>query len=176
MGVIPVSGRYDSAPGPAAATGQLRRETAANDPLGGSALPGETSARLSARRGRGEKLPADIAGSMGNALGAGLDAVRIHRDGEAAKIARSVQAKAFTEGTDIYFGAGTFSPGTTGGQHLLAHELAHVVQHSRGEYTGDSGTIGRAADPAEAAADRVADGVMSALRRKSGQGEKGSRD
>ena len=149
-----------------ASPAHLRRSSQPNDPLGGTQIRDDVAARLAARRGQGEKLPNGLATSMGAALGAGLGAVRIHRDGEAATIARSMQATAFTEGTDIYFGAGQYSAGTTSGQRLLAHELAHVVQHSRGEHAGPRGTIGHASDPAETAADQVADGVMTTLRRQ----------
>jgi hypothetical protein len=35
-------------------------------------------------------------------------------------------------GSHIAFGAGRYAPGTAAGRRLLAHELAHVVQHARG--------------------------------------------
>jgi hypothetical protein len=54
--------------------------------------------------------------------------VRIHADSLAASAARSVCAKAFTLGSDVVFGAGRYEPASEAGQHLLAHELAHVVQ------------------------------------------------
>ena len=54
--------------------------------------------------------------------------VRIHADGRAAESARAVNAQAFTVGQEIVFGAGYYAPTTTDGRHLIAHELAHVVQ------------------------------------------------
>jgi uncharacterized protein DUF4157 len=54
--------------------------------------------------------------------------VRVHTDHEAAKSARAVNALAYTVGEQIVFGAGQFSPASVLGQHLLAHELTHVVQ------------------------------------------------
>ena len=54
--------------------------------------------------------------------------VRIHADSAAASAARSVEASAFTLGADIVFGTGRYEPKSEAGQHLLAHELAHVVQ------------------------------------------------
>jgi hypothetical protein len=47
-----------------------------------------------------------------------------------------VQARAYTLGRDIVFGAGQYAPSTHGGRHLLAHELTHVVQQSRGAAAG----------------------------------------
>ncbi|MFO0718161.1 MAG: DUF4157 domain-containing protein [Nitrospira sp.] len=54
--------------------------------------------------------------------------VRVHDDAAAAASARGVQALAYTVGTDLVFGAGQYSPGTSAGRHLLAHELTHVIQ------------------------------------------------
>src|SRR4029077_8998756 len=44
--------------------------------------------------------------------------------------ARGVNAHAYTVGRNIVFGGGRFAPDTNEGQHLIAHELAHVVQQS----------------------------------------------
>jgi hypothetical protein len=55
--------------------------------------------------------------------------VRIHDDARAAASARAVNALAYTHGSDIVFDAGRYAPDTAAGQHLLAHELAHTIQH-----------------------------------------------
>jgi len=80
-----------------------------------------------------------------HAPGPGLDAasaptvrhdfsqVRIHTDAKAAVSARAVNALAYTVGQDIAFGSGQYAPGTTQGRQLLAHELTHVVQQTRGQ-------------------------------------------
>ena len=100
-------------------------------------------------------------------MGADLSGVRVHTDSEADGIARSVQAKAFTHGSDLYFSRGTYDPSSSSGKHLLAHELTHVVQQRTGADRGGSGTtIGRANDPLETAADQNADRVVSALQRR----------
>ncbi|MEK6372696.1 MAG: DUF4157 domain-containing protein [Acidobacteriota bacterium] len=54
--------------------------------------------------------------------------VRVHTDPQAGRSAQAVQAQAYTVGRDIVFGAGQYSPATSGGQSLLAHELAHTLQ------------------------------------------------
>ena len=146
--------------------GPVRRRTEPNDPLGGSRLSPAVEGVLARRRGRGQPLQADIAQTMGEAMGADLGNVRIHTGDEPAELARAVQATAFTQGTDIYFGAGTYAPQTLTGQRLLAHELAHTVQQSPHGGLGAGPIIGRAADPAEAEADRVADGVLRVLQRQ----------
>jgi hypothetical protein len=54
--------------------------------------------------------------------------VRVHSDARAAESARSVNSLAYTVAQDIAFGEGQFTPHTTAGRRLLAHELAHTVQ------------------------------------------------
>ena len=63
-------------------------------------------------------------------LGADFSAVRIH---EAPQETGAIRAQAFTHGQDIYFNAGKYSPGSSSGKELLAHELTHVVQQSGGQ-------------------------------------------
>jgi hypothetical protein len=43
-----------------------------------------------------------------------------------------MNANAYTVGHDVFFGAGQYAPETETGLGLLAHELTHVVQQSRG--------------------------------------------
>ncbi len=58
------------------------------------------------------------------------DRIRIHASQDAAAWADAVDAEAFAFGHDIIFAAGAFSPGTTAGRKLLAHEIAHVLQQT----------------------------------------------
>ena len=58
--------------------------------------------------------------------------VRVHSGTEAEQSAQDVNARAYTVGQSIVFGAGKFAPGTRAAQGLLAHELAHVVQQQSG--------------------------------------------
>ena len=57
-----------------------------------------------------------------------LGGVRVHTDGRAAQAASALGARAFTVGTDVFFGAGHYAPGTAEGDRLLGHELAHAAQ------------------------------------------------
>lgn len=61
-------------------------------------------------------------------LGYDFGHVRIHTDARAAESARTVNAIAYTVGHKIVFGDGSYEPHTPAGRHLLAHELAHVIQ------------------------------------------------
>jgi hypothetical protein len=92
-------------------------------------LDAEGAARA-AERG-GEPLGAETRAFFEPRFGHSFASVRIHADGEAARAARGVRARAFTMGREIVFGAGEYRPGTPGGRRLLGHELAHVVQQSR---------------------------------------------
>lgn len=86
------------------------------------------SSRLSASKGGGSPLPKDVSTSMGNAMGADFSGVRVHTGSEAAGMSQSIQAQAFTHGSDVYFNEGKYDPGSGEGKRLLAHELVHTVQ------------------------------------------------
>lgn len=65
-------------------------------------------------------------------FGCDFSGVRVHTDARAAASAAAVQARAYTVGSNIAFGADEYAPATTQGRRLLAHELAHTVQQRRG--------------------------------------------
>lgn len=81
-------------------------------------------------RSPGQPLDPATRGFMETRIGHDFSGVRVHADGTAEQSAREVNARAYTVGQDIVFGAGQFVPGTQEGQRLLAHELTHVVQQS----------------------------------------------
>ncbi|GHG32737.1 hypothetical protein GCM10017784_27920 [Deinococcus indicus] len=88
--------------------------------------------RIQARRGSGNPLPEAIQRHLERGLNHDLSRVRIHDDAEADKLAKGVNAIAFTTGTDIFFRSGRFNPNTQSGLELLAHEVTHTVQQSQG--------------------------------------------
>ena len=65
-------------------------------------------------------------------LGRDLSAVRLHTGPDAARAAQSVNARAFAAGAHIAWGAGSPDPASTGGERLLAHEVAHTLQDDAG--------------------------------------------
>ena len=83
-------------------------------------------------RSPGQPLPPATREAMESGLGHNFGAVRVHTGAQADESAQAINARAYTVGQDIVFGAGQYSPETGAGQGLLAHELAHVVQQSRG--------------------------------------------
>jgi hypothetical protein len=111
----------------------VRRSTSVENALGAAfEADAGIARRLTARRGGGRALPDAVRARMEPAFGADFSGVRIHVDREAAGLSESIQARAFTHGSDIYFGTGGFAPSSRAGQHLLAHELTHVVQQAGG--------------------------------------------
>lgn len=78
--------------------------------------------------GSGQPLSAGLRAQLEPQFGYDLGVVRVHNDVSAATAARRVNARAYTDGTHMVFGAGEFVPDRPEGRRLLAHELAHVVQ------------------------------------------------
>jgi Domain of unknown function (DUF4157) len=120
----------------------------------GLAHPDVESA-IAQSRGGGRSLDSGVRDRLAPSLGDDLSDVRVHSDPGADALARSVSAKAFTTGSDLYFASGQYRPGTSDGDRLLAHELTHVVQQ-RGAPTGGPLVVSQPGDALEAEADRTA--------------------
>ena len=78
----------------------------------------------------GHPLDSETRASMESRFQHGFSNVRIHTGEQAARSAESVGALAYTVGSNIVFGQQRYAPHTSGGQKLLAHELAHVIQQT----------------------------------------------
>lgn len=96
----------------------------------GGAVDASVQQAIVGARGGGHPLPDGLRGSMEQALGADFGGVRVHADTRADSISRALQARAFTTGQDLFFRRGEYNPFSSGGRHLLAHELTHVVQQN----------------------------------------------
>jgi hypothetical protein len=86
---------------------------------------------INSLKGGGQPLPESIRNYFEPRFGSSFSQVRVHNNSQAAHIAKSIDAKAFTTGKNIVFGAGQYSPQTTEGKTLLGHELTHVVQQNK---------------------------------------------
>ncbi|GAB3805281.1 eCIS core domain-containing protein [Micromonospora zhanjiangensis] len=117
--------------------------------------------------GGGSPLAPDVRADMETRFG-GQDFgdVRVHTDGAAHESARSVNAQAYTVGSNIVFQRDSYDPASTAGRHMLAHELTHVVQQRSGPVDGtDNGGGVKVSDPSdrfEREAVANADRLMSA--------------
>ena len=76
-----------------------------------------------------KKLPKDVRDGLEKHFGAKLAKVRVHTGGNAKEICKELKAKAFTMGPNVYF----MRPGDAKKPEMLVHELAHVLQQSRGK-------------------------------------------
>jgi Domain of unknown function (DUF4157) len=91
--------------------------------------------RIQSLRGGGQPLPESARNFFEPRFGNDFGQVSVHTDSHAGELVRSVNARAFTVGRDIVFGAGQYAPETESGKSLLAHELTHVVQQGGGTET-----------------------------------------
>jgi hypothetical protein len=116
--------------------------------------------------GGGTPIDNDTRGFMESRLGADFSDVRVHTDATASESARSVQAHAYTVGSDVVFQSGKYAPESDSGKRMLAHELTHVVQQRSGPVAGTPAPggiqISNPSDRFEQAAESSADRVMSA--------------
>jgi Domain of unknown function (DUF4157) len=120
--------------------------------------------RIEDASGGGQPLDPQAQAQLEAGLGDDLADVRVHTDAEAAELAGVVDAVAFTSGRDIFFGPGSYQPGTQAGLELLAHEAAHTVQQAAGLVAGtpaDGGVlVSDPADPFEQAAEHAAQQML----------------
>lgn len=91
-------------------------------------VPPSFQSHLSSSHGEGSPLPMATNQFMSFAFCRDFSNVRVHDDPNAYQMNRNIRARAFTHGSDIYFNKGRYSPESSAGRRLLAHELTHVVQ------------------------------------------------
>jgi ferredoxin len=103
--------------------GQIRRKSRNSVEGDGGAI----ESALNSPQG-GQSLESSVRRDMEQRIGAGFSGVKVHTDSGAAQMNRRLNARAFTHGSDIYFGEGEYHPGSSSGRLLIAHELVHVVQ------------------------------------------------
>ena len=80
----------------------------------------------------GRSLDGSIQRAMEDRMGDSFGDVQIHTGSTAASACESINARAFTVGNHIAFNSGEYDPNSAEGQHVLAHELAHVRQQTGG--------------------------------------------
>src|SRR5215217_4268316 len=76
----------------------------------------------------GASLPVAVKGPLSRSFSVDLTPIRVHTDARAQLTVRSFKTRAFAYGNNIFLGPGE-SPADL---RLMAHEVAHVVQQSRG--------------------------------------------
>ena len=98
--------------------------------LAGGELSGDIESSVQSAKSGGQPLADTIRHPMEQAFNADFSSVKIHTGSQSDSLNRSLSARAFTSGQDIFFRKGEYNPGSSGGQELLAHELTHVVQQN----------------------------------------------
>lgn len=93
-----------------------------------STVPSGVQRYIETLASKGQPMSDTVRQNFENRIGYQFGRVRIHSDGEANQSASALRAKAYTVGPHVVFGAGHYDPNSAQGQHLLAHELTHVVQ------------------------------------------------
>lgn len=124
-------------------------------------------------RSPGKQLDAGTRSFMEPRFGQDFSQVRVHTDNKAADSARAVNARAYTVGQHVVFGPGEFAPDTTGGRHLLAHELTHTMQQDGMLHPMQSGGLTIAA--ADSALEHEADIAAHAVGTRGSTFKKGQR-
>jgi hypothetical protein len=128
--------------------------------ISGGLVHPDVEATIAAARGSGRPLDRSSRERFEPAMGESLGDVRIHTGTQAAELARAVAARAFTVGSDIFFAPGEYQPGTRGGDPLIAHEVAHVVQQRGAPQMGPL-TVSQPGDVLEREAEAVARDVTA---------------
>jgi hypothetical protein len=98
----------------------------------GGARTADNRQSIQAELGKGQPLEGSVRSRMESAFGMEFSRVRTHTDTTAAALSDRMNARAFTVGEHVAFGASEYKPGTIVGDALIAHELAHVVQQGGG--------------------------------------------
>lgn len=123
--------------------------------LAGGAVHPAVESLIDRRRGAGRTVDERVRKQMEPLTGDSLRDVRVHDDSIADGLARSVQARAFATGRDLFFARGEYRPGTATGDWLLAHELTHAVQQ-RGATPNGPLRVSEPGDRFEREAERTA--------------------
>jgi hypothetical protein len=96
----------------------------------------DLEAEVNAVRDGGQPLPLSLRAFFEPRFGYDFSQVRVHTDENAQTSARKINALAYTIGNHIALGSGQLDSSTREGRRLLAHELTHVIQQSKGPCSG----------------------------------------
>ncbi|MBK7870269.1 MAG: DUF4157 domain-containing protein [Saprospiraceae bacterium] len=110
---------------------QEEEEQVQRKPNGTPTVTSNIHSAINQKTSGGQNISPDVKGFMENRFSADFSGVKIHTDQGASNLSNRLSAKAFTYKNHIFFNKGQYEPGTSGGKHLLAHELTHVIQQGQ---------------------------------------------
>jgi len=110
------------------ATLQRKVSAETKEPLQRTPIP-EDEEKLTQRKENRTGIPDAVKQRAETALKTDFSDVRVHANSAKAP---EVGATAYTQGTDIHFAPGSYSPNSSSGRSLLGHELTHVIQQAQG--------------------------------------------
>jgi hypothetical protein len=116
----------------------------------------DTAQQIQSARGGGSALDSNVQARMESGFGTDFSDVRVHQDAASNTLNRRLTSHAFTTGSDIFLRGDA----SASDDHLIAHELTHVVQQ-RSMTGGGSMSVGAAGDSHEQHADTMASTVLS---------------
>lgn len=119
----------------------------------------EVEHTIARSRGGGQALDSKVRVQMESAFGVNFNAVRIHTSETADRLNRTLNARAFTVGRDVFFRQGEYQPASSSGRELLAHELTHVCQQS-GKHAQSKLKVSHPNERYEREADHIAESVV----------------
>lgn len=127
---------------------------------GDGAVNPDVRAAIASAQGGGRPLDPGLAKDLEPGFGEPLADVRVHTGDDADALTRSVQARAFAVGRDVWFAEGEYQPGTESGRRLVAHEVAHAVQQGPAAVPADL-QVTNPGDAVENEAEHMAEAALT---------------
>jgi len=109
---------------------RIQRAAEGEDLSGSFDVEGQLEGQIQSQKGGGQAMDGGDRAFFESRFGQDFSDVKVHNGGDSAAINRSLGARAFTNGSDVFMGGGQYSPGSSASRELLAHELTHVVQQT----------------------------------------------
>lgn len=99
----------------------------------------EIEQQITSKKNQGHTLPSGVQKFMEGRFGTDFRDVNVHTGSESIRMNQQLGSKAFTVGQDIHFNSGEYTPRSSEGKRLLAHELTHVIQQRKAQPDNHSG-------------------------------------
>ncbi|MBL8148009.1 MAG: DUF4157 domain-containing protein [Anaerolineae bacterium] len=109
---------------------RIQRAEDGQDLMGSFDVEGQLEGQIQSQKGGGQAMDNGDRSFFESRFGQDFSDVKVHTGGDSAAVNRSLGARAFTNGSDVFMGGGQYSPGSSASRELLAHELTHVVQQT----------------------------------------------